>query len=156
VADAAEGVVWRVNTSDGGYEIAIEDQAFKPTNPTIPLGVDGIHIADRRLYFTNLGNNSLGRIPIDNYGNPTGPVENLTSKLVFPDDFALRPDGTAFVTGANTLWQVGPNGEVKGLAGGLGDKTLEGVTSAQFSRTNSDRNVLYLGKSEVLSNKPTH
>ena len=153
MADAAEGIMWRVNTSNGGYDIAIDDEAFKATNPALPLGVDGIHITDEHLYFTNPGSNLLGKIPIDDYGNPTGPVENMTSKLVFPDDFALRADGTAFPAGANTLWRVDPNGEVKVLAGGLQDKTLEGVTSAQFGRTNTDRNVLYLGKGGLISHE---
>lgn len=146
VADAAKGIVWRVDIHSGEYEVAIKDGAFNPSNPAIPLGVDGLHIAGGDLYFTNLGGNFLGRIPIDSHGNPQGPVENVTSKLVYPDDFALHNDGTAYVGGANTLWRVTPGGSVKVLAGGLDDATLEGVTSAQFGRTQVDQNVLYLGK----------
>lgn len=153
VADAAKGIVWRADTHSGEYEVAIRDEAFEPSNPAIPLGVDGLHIAHGDLYFTNLGNNLLGRIPVDSHGNPKGPVENVTSKLVYPDDFALRKDGTAYVGGANTLWRVAPGGGVKTLAGGLDDETLEGVTSAQFGRTEVDQDVLYLGKYSRHVNK---
>ena len=145
IADAAQGVIWRVDTSNGNYEVAISDNSFVPSNPVIPLGVDGLHIANDYLYFTNLGNSLLGRIPIDRRGVPTGPVENVTSSLVFPDDFALRKDGTAYVAGANTLWKVGPRGHVEVLAGGINDTVLEGATSAQFGRMNLDRDVLYIG-----------
>ena len=145
VADAAQGVIWRVDTSTGNYEIAISDNAFVPSNPAIPLGVDGLHIANGFLYFTNLGSNLLGKVPIDSRGSATGPVENVTTSLIFPDDFALRKDGTAYVAGANTLWKVDARGTVQMLAGGINDTVLEGATSAQFGRTSLDRDVLYIG-----------
>lgn len=156
VADAAKGVVWRVDTLTGDYEIAIRDSLFIPTNPAIPLGVDGLHIADHQLYFTNPDDNLLGRIPIDSHGNSAGSAENVTTKLVFPDDFALREDGTAYVAGANTVWRVGRDGDVRVLAGGPHDKTLEGVTSAQLGRTDIDRDVLYLGKCDCSVEKFSH
>jgi hypothetical protein len=138
-------VIWRVDTSNGNYEIAISDNAFVPSNPAIPLGVDGLHVANDFLYFTNLGSNLLGRIPIDGSGSAIGLVENVTSSLAFPDDFALREDGTAYIAGANTLWKVGPRGNVEVLAGGINDTVVEGATSAQFGRTILDRDVLYVG-----------
>lgn len=146
VADAAKGVAWRVDTLTGDYEIAITNKEFEPSNPIIPLGIDGIHIADETLYFTNLGSNLLGRVSIDTAGHAIGPVENVTTVLSFPDDFALSANGTAYVGGGNTLWRVDPDGIVKKLAGGVNDTMLEGVTSAQFGRTSIDRNVLYLGE----------
>lgn len=146
VADAFEGVVWRVDTKSGDYNIAIADDSFKIANPAIPLGVDGIHIADGFLYFTNFGSNTFGKVSIDSYGTATGPVEIVTAGLLLPDDFAIVADGTSFVAGGNTLWKVTPDGSVKVLAGGANDTTLEGVTSAQFARTRADTGVLYLGK----------
>ena len=145
VADAAEGVIWRVDTLTGQCEVAISHDAFKPTS-AIPLGVNGLHIAaNNYLYFTNTARHLLGRIPIDERGTQAGPVEIVTSDLIFSDDFALRADGTAYIAGANTLWQVDTQGNVKALAGGADDLVLEGVTSVQFGRTSIDQDVLYLG-----------
>jgi hypothetical protein len=63
VADAAKGVIWRINTTTGDYTMAIDDPTFKPTD-AVPLGVNGIHILNSELYFTNLATNSVGKVAI--------------------------------------------------------------------------------------------
>ena len=145
LADASRGLVWRVDVETGNYTVAIQDDQFVPTNQEIPLGVDGVHILNDYLYFTNLGSNLLGRIPISQNGSALGPVENVTTSMIFPDDFAVAPNGTAYVAGGNTLYRVQPGGKVEALAGGPNDLVLEGATSAQFGRTRMDQDVLYIG-----------
>ena len=41
LADAAKGVIWRVEVSTGEHDVAISDDLFLVSNPLIPLGVDG-------------------------------------------------------------------------------------------------------------------
>ncbi|KAI9698275.1 MAG: hypothetical protein M1820_007545 [Bogoriella megaspora] len=149
LADAAKGIVWRVDIRTGHYAVAIQDPVFTATNKLIPLGIDGIHKTDHYLYFTNLGNNLLGRVAIAPDGSAVGPIENITSNLTFPDDFALTKAGTAYIAGDNTLSKVSPNGTVVVLSGGPYDPTLEGCISAQFGRTGDDKNVLYIARTEV-------
>ncbi|KAK3671685.1 hypothetical protein LTR78_008418 [Recurvomyces mirabilis] len=144
IADAAKGLVWKLDTLSGNYTIVIEDDILHSSNPFLPLGVDGLHVIDEYLYFTNLGDNILCRIAIDKHGNATDEIE-LVATMPFPDDFALAQDGTAYVVGANQLYRVSPDGVVVVLAGGINDTTLEGVTSAQFGRTREDAGVLYMG-----------
>lgn len=133
-----------MDTYSGEYGVAIESEIFLPKNPNIPLGVDGIHVIDSLLYFTQFGSNFLGRVAISPNGSQIGPIE-VVANLTFPDDFALQDDGTAFVAGANTLWRVSPQGKVDVLVGGVNDTVLEGATSAQFGRTEVDKDVLYVG-----------
>lgn len=153
VADAAEGVVWRVDTTTAEDEVAIFNDAFEPTSEVL-LGVNGLHItANNYLYFTNSARHLLGKLSIDERGSQAGPVKIVTADLVFPDDFALRADGTAYVAGDNTLWQIDTQGNAKVLAGGANDLVLEGVTSAQFGRTSIDQDVLYLGMQFSISLK---
>jgi hypothetical protein len=146
LADSARGIIWHVNTNTGAYNVGIQNDAFRPTNPQIPLGVDGIHVLNDYLYFTNLGNGTISKIPIDAHGTATGAIEPWAN-IFGPDDFALRADGTAYVVGFNTLHGVSPNGTVTVLAGGPEDTTLEGATSAQLGRTHRDRDMLYIGTS---------
>lgn len=145
LADAAKGVIWRVDTYTGAHTIAIKSDVFLPSNPLIPLGVDGIHRFNNELYFTNLGANLLGKVAITNNGTTARPIQNVTTQLVFPDDFTVAADGTVYVVGDNTLWRVQPTSQVDVLAGGPDDLTLEGATSAQFGRTREDEDVLYIG-----------
>ncbi|KAK0266184.1 hypothetical protein LTR48_002754 [Friedmanniomyces endolithicus] len=144
IADAGKGLVWKLDTNTGDYTIVIQDDIMISSNPYIPLGVDGVHIADDYLYFTNLGDNILCRVFIDAAGNATDEIE-IVAVMPAPDDFALTADGTAYVVGANQLFRVSPTGKVDVLAGGINDTTLEGATSAQFGRTRDDAGVLYIG-----------
>ncbi|TKA37004.1 hypothetical protein B0A54_11368 [Friedmanniomyces endolithicus] len=144
IADAGKGLVWKLDANTGQYTIVIEDDIFISSNPHIPLGVDGVHIVNEYLYFTNLGDNILGRVSIDTAGAATDEIE-IVAVMPAPDDFALTADGTAYVAGANQLHRVLPTGKVDVLAGGINDTTLEGATSAQFGRTRDDAGVLYIG-----------
>jgi hypothetical protein len=145
IADAGKGVVWRLNVWTGDYNLAIQDNLFDANNPQLPLGVDGLRRLGDELYFTNLGSSFFGRVTIDAWGNATGPVEVLAN-LTFPDDFAIAPDGTAYVVGANTLTRVSRDRSLSVLAGGVNDTVLEGATSAQLGRTRDDGGVLYISK----------
>ncbi|KAK5688485.1 hypothetical protein LTS10_000463 [Elasticomyces elasticus] len=107
VADAAKGLIWKLDTINGKYDIIIQDDIFLSSSPEIPLGVDGLHIVDDYLYFTNLGDNILCRVSIDAAGNATDQIE-LVAMMPAPDDFALAEDGTAHVVGADQLYRVSP------------------------------------------------
>jgi sugar lactone lactonase YvrE len=143
VADAAQGIVWRINTADGKYSQAIDDPVFKPTD-AVPLGVNGIRIQDDGLYFTNLATNTVGRIAITPDGKAAGPVQLLTSKALAADDFALSDNGTVYAAGFNTLWQVTADGRTTAFVGGPNSTVLQGITSARFGRTAVDKDVLYM------------
>lgn len=149
LADSSQGLVWRVDTVTGAQEIVIQNSAFAASNPMIKIGVDGIHIRENYLYFTNLGNGTLARIPINAQGAATGPIEKI-AQLLGVDDFALAADGTAYAVGFNTLYRVTSNKTVTTLAGGIEDLAVEGATSAQLGRTWRDRDVLYMGTSGGL------
>jgi hypothetical protein len=144
LADAANGIVWRVDVWTGEHSVAIQDKMFLSESAILPIGVDGLHIWNRHLYFTNLAQSLFGRIPISRTGSPTGPIQ-IIANTTLGDDFAIAPDGTAYIAGDNTLYRVDQTGAVTIIAGGPNNLTLEGATSAQFGRTLTDRGVLYVG-----------
>lgn len=153
VADAAQGVIWRVNTANGDYSIAIDNPAFKPTD-AVPLGVNGIHIRDKELYFTNLATNTVGKVAITPSGNAAGPVQVLSSKALAVDDLALSDDGTVYAAGLNTLWQVMVDGHTTAFVGGPNSTVIQGITSARFGRTAVDKDVLYMSTQGGLLEDP--
>jgi len=143
VSDSAYGVVWRVDTCTGAYNVAINNTILAPSALN-PVGVDGIRLHSSELYFTNYVTGLFGKVPITSDGPVDGLFVNLTSSLLVPDDFAVAADGMAYVVGDNTLWRVSPDGDVSVVAGEPNDLTLEGATSAQFGRTKLDEGVLYV------------
>lgn len=153
VADAAQGIIWRVNTATGHYDMAINDSSFKPTD-IVPLGVNGIHILNNELYFTNLATNSVGKVAITSEGLAAGVVQVLTTKAIAADDFALSDDGIVYAAGANTLWQVTADGFIAAFVGGPNSTVVQGITSARFGRTALDRDVLYLSTQGGLLEDP--
>jgi len=153
VADAAQGVIWRVNTDNGRYDMAIDDSSFKPTD-IVPLGVNGIHILNNELYFTNLATNSVGKMAITSKGAAAGAIQVLTTKAIAADDFAVSDNGIVYAAGANTLWQVTADGCTAAFVGGLDSTVVQGITSARFGRTALDRYVLYLSTQGGLLEDP--
>ncbi|KAI7283741.1 hypothetical protein KC345_g2768 [Hortaea werneckii] len=144
LADASKSIVWHVDTTSGKYTAAINSTSFAPGSK-LPLGVDGIHNLHRELYFTNPSSNLFGKIAINDDGTAAGPIQTISTAAEVGDDFAVAEDGTAYVAGNNTIWRVKQDGQTQALVGGNGSTVVQGITSATFSRTSSDRGVLYLG-----------
>ncbi|KAI7553558.1 hypothetical protein KC331_g1151 [Hortaea werneckii] len=144
LADAEKSTIWHVDISTGRYTAAINSTSFAPGSK-LPLGVDGIHNLHGELYFTNPSSNLFGKIAINYDGTAAGPIQTISTSAEIGDDFAVAEDGTAYIAGNNTLWRVKSDGQTQALVGGNGSTAAQGITSATFARTSSDRGVLYLG-----------
>lgn len=153
VADAAKGVIWRVNTATGDYAITIDDPTFKPT-AAVPLGVNGLHILNSELYFTNLATNSVGKLTITPEGRAANRTQVLTTKALAADDFALSDTGIVYAAGANTLWRASADGHTVAFVGDPNSTVIQGITSARFGRTALDNDVLYLSTQGGLLEDP--
>ena len=130
--------------------MAIDDAIFKPT-VEVPLGVNGIHILNSELYFTNHATNSVGKVTIMPDGSAASTIQTLTTKELAADDFALSDNGIVYVAGASTLWRVSVDGHTDAFVGNPGSTVLQGVKSARFGRTSMDKDVLYLSTQGGLS-----
>ncbi|KAG7004524.1 hypothetical protein G7Y79_00025g058100 [Physcia stellaris] len=97
VADSGAGVVYRLNVRSGKASTVIDDPTMKPLSPGIRLGVNGLKIRARNLYFTNSQQGLLARIPIQEDGVAAGPAVVLSRDVGGADDFVLDPRGDAFV-----------------------------------------------------------
>jgi hypothetical protein len=154
VVDAAQGVIWWVNTATGNHGVTIDDPTFKPTDE-VPLGVNGIRILNGELYFTNLATNSIGKVKITAEGSATSAVQIVTTKALEADDFALSDDGVVYAAGANTLWKVSADGHTAAFVGDPSSTVVQGITSARFGRTAVDKDVVYMSTQGGLLEDPS-
>lgn len=152
VGDSAQGLVYRVNMTNGDHSVAIQDPAML-ANASPAIGVNGLKIRHGHLYFTNTLQGTLSRIPINSWtGVATGPVNVITSSVFGADDFTLDSSGTPYVAInlSNVLVVVRPNGDTVVIAGNLNSSILPGPTSASFGRTAKDCSTIYVATSGGL------
>lgn len=137
VADTGAGVVYRVDTDSGKYQVVLNDPLMSEIN--------GIHIRRESLYFTTSFVGVFGRVPIYSDGTAAGPVE-VIAQIGFGDDFVFDHAGNAYVTQnpLNTLAKISPGGDVTVVAGNINSSILAGPTAVQFSRIPFDRSTFYV------------
>ena len=158
-ADSIGGVVWGLDTRTGEYAKVLEDPLMKPGAGPGSIGINGIHVRDRFVYFTNSAQVVLARVPVHAAnGTAAGAFEVVARpNASFVDDFALTPKDTAFVATNrdNTIIEVYTDGENAGTSriveGSVDSSAFLGTTSAAFGRTVSDRKVLYVTTSGALN-----
>ncbi|KAJ6543983.1 hypothetical protein B0H19DRAFT_956838 [Mycena capillaripes] len=155
-ADAILGAVYEISMHTGEVRIAIQDELMAPT-PGARGGINGLHVCDETLYFTNTALAIFARIPFevcDGSVRATGPVEilvNLPSdgqpKI---DDFALDRGGRAWATvhpGELLLLSPQLNGtwRQQTVAGDPNGTIFDQPTSAAFGRRSPvDEETLYV------------
>jgi hypothetical protein len=149
-SDSQKGKVYAVDVAKKSYSIKMEGEAFEPPpDAPLPVGVNGLKILTLNkktyLYFTNSFRQQFSRVEIDHDANPVGAVE-VVAQGFFEDDFAIRKDGTAFVTThiMHSVVKVLPDGEWSVIAGNETSLEVAGDTSCAFGRKKKDENVLYV------------
>lgn len=156
-ADSFLGVIFAVDVRTGAYNIAINDPALKPNVSTVTtLGVNGIHIHNNDLYFTNsLSAPLFAKVPLSKDGTAAGPVEVIAEKPQYAVDDGFQADDFALDHEGAHAWIVtNPTGDLvkvdiatgaqEVVAGGLSSPTFAGATAAAFGRTKKDREILYV------------
>ncbi|KAK4498407.1 hypothetical protein PRZ48_011065 [Zasmidium cellare] len=139
-ADTLNGIIWSIDINTGEASVAINNTFTQPKGQA----VNGLKTRGREIYFTNLVQQVLAKVPVDDRGRATGPTTVLANGTFEPDDFALDLNGDAYVTnaGQNTIVFVPREG---GAAVPIA--TVAGPTSAAFGRTVEDCHVLYVSAS---------
>ncbi|KAL6866877.1 hypothetical protein J3F83DRAFT_761779 [Trichoderma novae-zelandiae] len=152
LGDVNGGVIWSLDIKSGHYEVVINNTYTQlyPAGPFSASGVDGVHVRGESVYFTNFGNGTFNKMPINSDGTPAGPVATISStKGPFHeyDDFTFDCDGNAFVVtgGGNTIEMISADGERQVVvAGHLNSTAIAEPTSCAFGRGPHDKNILYV------------
>jgi sugar lactone lactonase YvrE len=150
ISDAYLGVIWKLDTKTGEYEVILDEPEMKDApNPVTVLGVNGIKLRQGFLYFTCSTQEIFARVAINADGTKkVGTKVELLATGIFGDDFALDRDGNAWIAAdpVNTLYRVTLDGKVTIVLGSPtgGRGAVAGITAAQFGVTQKDRDILYL------------
>lgn len=151
VPDSYKGVVWGVDLKEKSVEVAIDlpEMHADATNGKTKVGVNGVKLFERDLYFTNSNLASLFRAKFNPHKGCVeegGVVEKVASDEVFMDDFAVGKDGVVWVTtnAGGLVKAVGSDGGVATVAGKKGSLEVAGPTACAFGRGNDDKEVLYV------------
>jgi hypothetical protein len=157
LADPWKGNVVSLDVWTGDYRVVIDDVAMKPdfNNTVLPLGVNGVRVHEKYLYFSNTVLNLVGRVEIDpDTAEAVGEVEFIAQgeEISQPDDFAVGAKGEVFLARplADTVQRIGLDGKVEVLVkGGLGS----GATSVVFGE---DKKMLFLSESGLEGGVPKY
>jgi hypothetical protein len=113
VTDALQGVIYRVDTDTGVYDIVGDDDAFAGSP-----GVNGIKILNGYAYFMNTAAETYGRFAITEDGELAGDIEIIATDAS-SDDFALDANGIAYLGRQESpiaVVQILPNGTKTDIA----------------------------------------
>ncbi|KAH7149558.1 hypothetical protein B0J13DRAFT_551799 [Dactylonectria estremocensis] len=160
ISDSTNGIVGYLNLKTGKFD----DEAFvfpelAPTEgAALPVGVNGIHIRNGYLYWTNSGSRSIFRVAITPGGRPAKGAKpelviDLSAQATFLDDFIFDADGNIYVTTNfdNSVIFVNVKArKAKTVVGGLLELTVAGSTSVAFGRGKHDKDILYVATGGAL------
>ena len=143
VADAALGVIWRINPETGASSRAIEADALR-ARPFIALapGANGLEFFGRDLYVTV---SDAGRVlkfhlnPDGSFGRPAIVAEGIPG-----DDLAIDQQGNLYITTHpfNTVVRVSQDGKRSLIADA--SQGVTGATDVSLGVLPGDRDTLYV------------
>ncbi|KAH8807530.1 hypothetical protein F5884DRAFT_789460 [Xylogone sp. PMI_703] len=150
--DDPAGLIWKVDINSGTFEVIIQNNETATVDTPIfgNAGVDGLHLRDKALYFSNVGAGEFFTAPINEDGTLAGPVTTIAhapDAIDLWDDFTFDRDGRVFLTtgGGNSVEIISPDGtKQKILVGNINSTAIAEPTSAAFGRHPTDQNVLYV------------
>jgi len=152
IADSAAGNVVKLNVDTGAYETIIDENKMKNTPTGLQVAINGIHVHESDLYFTNLNQGIFAKIPIAlSNGTATGPVEIIVNGTA-GDDFIMSKDGKkawVAMNGHHSLVEVDvPRKSARVVV----DSTyLQSASAVSFGSTSLDRNSLYVSSAGPLN-----
>ncbi|KAJ7642226.1 hypothetical protein FB45DRAFT_1126637 [Roridomyces roridus] len=93
VADSTLGLTWEANVRTGAVRVFLQDEAMTPigtSGPAPALGINGLHVRDGELFFTNTQRRTFSRVA------PSGGAVQQLGTGEF-DDFTLDEEGRAWL-----------------------------------------------------------
>ena len=143
VADAALGLVWRVDPVSGAAQRAIESDALRARRFfSLAPGANGLHFYGRDLYVTVSDAAKVLKFGLGQDGS-FGPSK-VFAEGIPGDDFAIDGQGTLYITTHpfNTIVRVTQSGERSVIADAT--NSIVGATDAAFGVLPGDRDTLYV------------
>jgi sugar lactone lactonase YvrE len=140
VADAALGLVWRIDPNTGAAERAIESDALRARRfIALAPGANGLHFFGRDLYVTVSDAAEVLKLTLGKFG-----ALSVFAAGIPGDDFAIDDQGTLYITTHpfNTIVRVTQSGQRTVI--GNATQGIVGATDVAFGVMPGDRDTLYV------------
>jgi hypothetical protein len=162
IGDSVGGRIFRVNTGTRKVDVIVTDPAMLgPGASALPIGLNGLKVFGKYVYFTNSAQGTFGRMRIDIYGSKAGEIEILARSGIngfsnIFDDFAIDDAGNAYVSMHQYAFvKITPSGTSTLFYGSVGKyTTLYEPTAAAVSK--NDKHLLYLAAGGITINGTKH
>jgi DNA-binding beta-propeller fold protein YncE len=143
IADAGKGALYQLSVSTGAYSVILQDPTMKAASGAFAEGLHGLKYHGGYVYYTNTFGNGFYKVQIDPAtGKTTGSPVVVIAAISNPEDFAIGPDGSAFVaTIGSGILKVTTDGNLRKVA------DVASASSVVFGRGATDRSILYVSTS---------
>jgi hypothetical protein len=140
IADAMDGVIYRMDPFTGFYTIAVNSTLTRKCHKTDLEAVNGLKYHDGHIYWTNTGCDWYAKIKVNSTGQAVGDATLISDTALWIDDFAINANGTAFAAASfiNQIVTIGPKGKVTPIAGNLNSTQIAQPTAVVMGRTPED------------------
>lgn len=139
ISDSVQGAVYSIDSKTGAHRVVVQHPSMLPAvDAPANIGINGVKKFGNYLYYTCSTQGLFARVPLSSRKGvitATGAVEILASGE-FMDDFAITPDGTAFIAGNfnQELFELPPGGQLSVFAGAATSLEVAGCTSVGVSK----------------------
>lgn len=151
IADSAAGNVLKLDVETGVYETIIDEKSMKRFATGLQVAINGIHVHESDLYFTNFNQGIFAKIPIALHnGTAIGPTEVIVNNTA-GDDFTMSKDGRKAwiaMNGQHSLVEVDVPGKTARVV--VDSTYLASASAVSFGRTRLDRDCLYISSAGTL------
>ncbi|KAG6991200.1 hypothetical protein G7Y79_00055g089760 [Physcia stellaris] len=143
VGDAGAGVIYRLDAKTGDIAVVMDDPLMKPPKGA-PVGLDGVQIRDKNLYYSNAPLGLLVRTPLCANGTAAGPAKVILRDVEI-DDFTFDAAGQIYlaVFFKNLIMRL-TIGDTNATSIAGPSKWLAGPTACKFGRDKAGDNMLYV------------
>jgi sugar lactone lactonase YvrE len=129
ISDSPEGIIWRLDLKSGEYNPALSDDSMSPAPNGPAMGVNGIKIFDRYLYYASVTRKELRRVKLDGAANAIGPYELVMEDIGVDNlDISVQGDIYLAVNTENLIMSITAEGKLVQVAGGKDSTALAGPT----------------------------
>jgi sugar lactone lactonase YvrE len=129
ISDSPEGIIWRLDLKTGEYNPALSDDSMSPAPNGPAMGVNGIKVFNRYLYYASVTRKELRRVKLDDTANAIGPYELVMDDIGVDNlDISVQGDMYLAVNTENMVMSITAEGKLVQVAGGKNSTALAGPT----------------------------
>ncbi|KAJ5369351.1 uncharacterized protein N7496_009111 [Penicillium cataractarum] len=138
LSESPRGIIWKLDLRTSRYSPALSEESMLPITGGPAMGVNGIKVFDRYLYYASVTKGQLRRIPLSETASATGPSELVINKSGV-DNLDISQDGIVYLAASteNQVLKLTTEGKILEVFGAGNSTALAGPTCCVLDRRGS-------------------